>query len=359
MPGPGLNGVGANENVAAARVPQKRRKRGRVPIDALAHEGLFLILTNLRCASAPSLFELFFRKKGVKWRTAMRRLHDLVDAGYLVHHRLASARCVYHLTPKSLALTPALQVRAHASLDERPPERQAVYGWLRSAFYARKTAEGWNVGNDGPALHALRRFHIDDLMAQLAKGPRGRERDDLQSRLAFARKAPALAVSPEEIAGAPRWRCRDCGRMGKGEHRDENGIRCPLGNYRAMPVAPLDIAWRTRGNAYEIIVLFIDNPSLPLADQLESLRHLCFWRRVPVIVRSTDPRTRFDREKGRVGERGDRHRELDRAFEKDFAERVRVLDDAAELHAYVVGRGRRVNADERARILDADFAAME
>ena len=70
----------------------RRRRRARVPVNALAHEGLFLVLANLRAANAQSLFDLYFKRRGVKLRTAMRRLHDLIDAGFLAHVRLDNAR---------------------------------------------------------------------------------------------------------------------------------------------------------------------------------------------------------------------------------------------------------------------------
>ena len=126
-------------------------------------------------------------------RTAMRRLHDLVDAGFLAHVRLDGARCVYHLTPKALGVSAEIEKWARPSLATTPPDRQAMYCWLRSSMWAALTADGWRVGNDGHALFALRRFLIDTLEAGLAANPR-------------RRRAPAHGLEPEGHARVRRAR---------------------------------------------------------------------------------------------------------------------------------------------------------
>ena len=329
--------------VVSADAPQspRRRRRGRVPVDALAHEGLFLLLTNLRAANATSLFRLFFAPRGVTWRTAMRRLKDLVDAGYLAHLRLDGARCVYHLTPKALALTPDLAMRAHSALATTPPDRQAMYCWLRSSCYGELVAAGWNVGNDPAAVFALRRFNIDDAESRLAELGDGNARHKLVKTLEAMRGSHRLKTTQAESMRGYRWRCRGCGAQNVGEvhqHR-ETGQNC-AGPMRAIPSTPLDIAWKETHERYDVMILFVDNPSLPLEDQVKELSRVCYQEPVvPVIARSSDPRSRFDVETRRWVEIGARHRAMNKALGEDGVlgiRGVRVVDLWPTLQAYPV-----------------------
>jgi hypothetical protein len=147
--------------------PRKRRKRKRVPVDPFAHEELFVLLTTLRAANAKSLFELFFKRRKVPWRTAMRRLHQLVAEGYLGHLRLDGARCVYHLRTPALSTSARLRSRSISSTTDPPPEQQAMYCWLRSTLWASLSEAGYTIGQSANDLHALRRYMLDTMTASL------------------------------------------------------------------------------------------------------------------------------------------------------------------------------------------------
>jgi hypothetical protein len=304
----------------------------------IAFEALFILLANLRAANAASLFELYFKPTKTPLRTAMRRLSDLVDAGLLANLRLDGARRVYHLTEKALAL-PVMEKWAHASLATRPPDRQAMYCWLRSALFAALTADGWRVGNDTSALFALRRCCIDALEDARSEANQDRQRAWLSKTLDEMRASPALSVTQIEQLVGHRWRCRACGAARVTREHANAVTRAPCaGKLRAVPATPLDIAWRARGKAYEAMVLFIDNPSLPLDRQLEDLNAVCFGEpSIKVIVRATDPRSEFDREGLRWSIVGRRHAELNKALGVDGAlhTKIVVVDYQPALQAYV------------------------
>lgn len=319
---------------------KKRRRRVTVSIDPSAFVDFFLLLVHLRAANASSLFELYFKPKSVPLRTAMRRLRQLVDEGFLSHLRLDGARCVYHLTPKALAVAPEITKWAHASLVSTPPDRQAMYCWLRSSMHAALTAEGWIVGSNGHALYGLRRFLIDTLEDRL-KACRDTERIRLAHNLKGLRESAELVVRQSDLLGAHRWRCRECGIVVRapGEHHDPTTRARCAGAFRAVPVTPLDIAWRKRGEKYDAIVLFVDNPSLPLERQLDDINKVLFGDPLlPMIIRAVDSRSAFDRATMKWVEIGRRHA----AFKKAFAPlgymhgRVREIDFRPDLQAYVV-----------------------
>ncbi|MCC7071744.1 MAG: hypothetical protein IT383_10500 [Deltaproteobacteria bacterium] len=320
--------------------PKRRRKRGRAPINPTAFEGLFLVLVKLRAANARSLFELWFRERGTPVRTAMRRLHDLVDAGFLAHLRLDGARCVYHLTPKALGVSPEIERWARPSLATPPPDRQAMFCWLRSSLWAALTADGWKVGNDGQALYALRRSLIDTLEAGLAGTRDGVERQRMAWNLKGTRECEGLVVRESDLLGARRWRCNACGAARPpGDHHDPVTRERCAGAFRPVPVTPLDIAWEKRGEKYDAMVLFVDNPSVPLDGQLDDVSAVCLGEPLlPIITRAVDPRSAFDRATMKWVEIGRRHAELRKAFARlgRMHARVREIDYRPDLQAYVV-----------------------
>ena len=267
----------------------------------------------------------------------MRRLKDLVDAGYLGHLRLDGARCVYHLTPKALALTPAIESRAHAALAGAPPDRQAMYCWLRSTLYALLTADGWTVGNDGAALYALRRFLIDTLEDELTEASVPARRE-LQQIIAARRASQVLTVTQNDMLTGRRWCCGRCGRVlrePRAHQLPHFDLSCD-GSFRAVPVAPCDIARRKRGASMEAMLLFIDNPSLPLERQLDALPLSSSPPRLRMILRATDERSRFDRARMKWERKGGRHVELAKVFADDgrLGRLVTLLEYRPEIQAY-------------------------
>ena len=341
------------KNLMLARARARRRKR--IPVDALAHEELFVLTTTLRAANAASLYEMFFKRKKVAHRTAMRRLHELVDAHYLGHLRLDGARWIYHLTPKSLDLTPRLRLRAHASLAVAPPDRQAMYCWLRSSLWAALMTEGWTLGRSGRELQAVRRFLLDGLNERLKRAPQDRvtiAETSRELRAADGLRVPFIATcSPCSWTGT-NMRCPNCRTPAKTRLLDARVVcracSTPAGTLasrcskcgsetREDDVVPYDIAWKRTGAHYDVVILLVDDPSLSVKAQLDALPFFSSLQpRLWMILRSTDPHSIFDRREMKLLSVGRRRAELVAAFADggDAAPHAKVLDYRPDLQAY-------------------------
>lgn len=346
----------------------KRKKRGRVPLDALAHEELFALLTTLRAANGGSLVQLFFRKRKVAHRTAMRRLAALVAAGYLGHVRLDGGRWIYHLTEKALALTPRLRLLGHRTLCVPPTERRAMGCWLRAALWASLVKDGYSVGQDGSALHALRRFHVDALLDRVKSATTAADRASADWLLQAVRTSEALKFPVRAACGRCGWRgpafgalrCPSC-KAATSQEIVEHQFRCRVcdvvvqdasvlksdgavlhdgkpcdGALRQTGVVPYDIAWRKKGERYEVILLVVDNPNRSIQDEIDELPFVCFGQEsTPLILRSTDPHSRYDRKAKTWATVGERRAELVKAFgEKGLGDSLILLDYRPELQAY-------------------------
>lgn len=358
-----------SERLVPARLRRTRRKRGRKPVDALAHEGLFLLLTTLRAANAESLCELFFKKQQVANRTGKRRLKDLVAAGYLAHVRLDGARQIYHLTAKALALTERLQLRAYDTLCVPPADRQAMYCWLRSALWASLSADGYTVGQSGDELHMVRRLLVDSAKRELAKvgaelrADHARVLEELRTSTALKvpvcdactrcpwrgslqsarERCPSCHGSTKQAVVQELHRCRTCGAVialpgAGGAHVEPLSERPCTGKLREIGVVPYDVAWRIAGGRLVVALLFVDNPSRSIEAQVDELPIVCFGQaRIPVVLRATDPHSSFDREAMVWATVGRRHAEVTKAFgEKGLGESVMLVEHAPKLQAYFV-----------------------
>ncbi len=305
---------------------------------------LFGLLAQLRGANANSLHALHFKRRDVPYRTMMRRLAVLVEQRQLARTRLRGARSIYHLTASSLAAIGS----PVETLRRPPPERQAAYCWLRSCLWAAFTNDRYSVGRGNEAVYALRRFLVD--------GARGDRRhvasgdDPLLANLVLEnlRAHPLLRPMWRDVCvacdfeadlavAAPRCRrcrrptrarlCRNVFRCGRCELVREGDARAhghPLGGECAGRLAPadllpFDLAYRKREATYDVVALFVDNPSRPLAAQLAELPQVTGQPRLPVLVRSVDPDSRLDTKRAKWLSIGRRHRALLHAFEHPSA----------------------------------------
>ncbi len=213
-----------------------------------------------------------------------------------------------------------------------------MYCWLRSTLYARLTADGWNVGNDGAALYALRRYLIDRLDGDLAEASR-HAREPIERALKSLRSADVLRVTPEDTRTGRRWRCSACGNYLPGlvPHKGYVEFLDCTGTAHAVPVAPCDIAWRGSGLTRQAMLVLVDNPSAPLERQLKDLPLFVPDVRVPLLARTTDERSKFDRGAMKWKQKGDRHRELERALAEGWIERcTKLVESFADIQAYYV-----------------------
>lgn len=356
------------------------------------YEGLFLLLCRLRGASADSLWRLFLlRTLGITSRSAaMRRIERLNETGYLQHKRLSVWRSIYHLTHRALVAFP--RVRASGSDTLRKPQStsQAHYCWLRAGMHAELVGDGYIVGRGPRELAALRRFYVDGQLRRIEALPTAARGAAEQLLLALrreeslkppfrARCARCGSASPLNVAvavcsrcgGTTKneiplrvYQCRTCGRLTDevGPHArplDEADEALPpspssvpsrvppcsplcSSGVREVDVLSIDIAWRRTGDSYDVIGLFIDDPRRAIARQLEQIpAQLVGLPLLPLIVRSTDQRSRFDARTLQWRAKGPRHQALLRAFAADvhealfpFALTTKVIDYRPELELW-------------------------
>lgn len=248
-----------------------------------------------------------------------------------------------------------------------PPPRQARYCWLRSVLWASLEKDGYTVGQDGRALHALRRFLVDAVLDLLRGAATANERDALSRALQFLRASEALALPLCDACSRCGWRgvvrdglarCPSC-KSATAKAIVQHRLRCRVckatvsdasvhargallhgandcgGALRAVGVTPYDVAWRRVGDRYEVILLVVD-PSRSVEAVLDELPFICFEQpALPTIVRSIDPHSRYDRAAKKWAALGHRRAELMKAFgEKGDADFVILLDYRPELQAY-------------------------
>jgi hypothetical protein len=98
------------------------------------------------------------------------------------------------------------------------------------------------------------------------------------------------------------------------------GGRSCSGASRQVDYLPFDLAWRQTGGRYEVQILLADNPYRSLQAQLDELPLRVIGQpRVPLVLRSSDDGTVFDRASGRYAVKGPRFRALARAFHEGTA----------------------------------------
>ena len=284
----------------------------------------------LRAASPDALEELFFKRAfpNQSTRNVKRMVAALVDEGYLAKMRLPHARLVYHLTRSSLATFAEAGFEVPETLRRPPTAEVGGRSWLLSNLRAELARQAFHVGRGPPAAYALRRFLL---------GAPGLDR-----ALAAAVRANPMLSPPMTDGcvrcgyrapfGARRSTCPTCGTGTRPRPLDAwfecvgckaiaaapgpHG-RCAL-PMREIDCLPADVAWRKRDGRYDVRLLFVDHPARSLGAQLAELplRHLGAPR-VPVILRSTDPDSRYDRKSHAFAVKGPRHQQLERTFLED------------------------------------------
>lgn len=349
------------------------------------YEGLFLLLCRLRAASSDSLWRLFFeRVLGMTSRSAaFERIHRLIDSGYLRRRRITEWRSVNHLTQRSLGAFPSVRARGTDWLRRPPGTTEAHRCWLRGALHAELTADGYTVGRGPRELAALRRFYIDRqarLIASINGGAEQREaenalahlRDDGQLVPPFRARCPncstraALNVAVDTCARcgasfrneivARVYRCKACSalsdelgahvHLGSGSGGDAARAPCH-GEMREIDVIAVDIAWRRANDSFEVIALFIDDTRRSLDHQLALIpAQIIGQPRLPIILRSTDMRSRYVTTTRSWLIQGPRHQALLRAFSEHapeaqfpFSLTTKVIEYRPELELWTIHQG--------------------
>jgi hypothetical protein len=270
---------------------------------------------------------------------------------------------------------------------------QSHYFWLRASFHAELVEDGFTVGRGPRELAALRRFFVDAQIKQIAllgAGNDGTDRTD-RTDCTDARAAAEnvlLHLRAEESLKPPfRARCcrcdfrsplnvvmetcRKCGALTKNDIplrvyrcRACRGLTDELqahvspaaggqpgkpcaGTLREIDVVAIDIAWKKVGDSYDVLGLFIDDPKRAMAPQLEEIpAQIVGLPPLRLIVRSTDPRSRFDGRTQTWRARGPRHMALLHAFTADakealfpFSLTTKVIDYRPELQLWAIYPG--------------------
>lgn len=251
--------------------------------DAAPFHSLFRLLAEIRAASLDSLDELFFQRVFVKQcrRSTAGMLARLVTEGFLARMDLKQARVIYHLTRRSLATIEDAGIDAPENLRRRPTDVIGQFLWLRASMRAEHSRRGFTVGRGPREAYALRRFVIDSVERSSANRP----------LLAELRADPVLC--PPMSDG-----CERCGF-----------------------IAPYGL----RAQLVGLPVQHIGQPE------------------VPIVLRSADPESRYDRRHAAWASKGPRHQLLDAAFSEDglkdlwpIANTTRVIEVRPDLQLYML-----------------------
>lgn len=268
----------------------------------------------------------------------------MAKRGLLARQSLLQARAVYRLGHAAFTHSERVAARAKDAFRHEMPEHLAAYCWLRSALWAALARDGYSVGRGQDELRVLRRFLVDTQQTAIAAAA-GAERAARASVLEalradaslvplFRSRCAACAWSGElnraaQSCGAcrgavkhqlseRRFLCARCGLVTDvaaphASARDSKR-RC-AGTLRETDHLAVDVAWRERGGSTEVVLVFVDDPARDLEDQLRELPlRVRGQPRVPIIIKTTDPKSTFDRQRGAWATTGERHRALIRAF---------------------------------------------
>lgn len=330
--------------------PLTRRRPLGSPGDARelvrAHEPLLLLLATLRAAGVQSLRTLYFSKlPGAPGRTeAHGALASLVAHGVLARQEMLLARSIYRLGARALKYSPRVRSRVSDVVRRPLPETQAAYCWLRAAVWAELARRGYHVGRGPEELAALRRFLVDMQRMALehaAPSDRSAAARVLEALRSLATLTPLFRTRctsctwagplNRPASGCPRchgavthalserrFRCLRCATVSDvpGPHSPTgaSATRCD-GAMREIDHLAFDVAWRRRGQNQDVLLVLVDDPGRSLGVQLRALPlRIGGQPRVPILLRTTDPDSSFDRVSGTWITQGERHRALLRAF---------------------------------------------
>lgn len=338
--------------------PVRPKRTKKCVFDPAPYRRLFHLFRFLRAASAEALDELFFKRAFPHQcvRNRYRRIERLVDEGYMTRLRLPGSRIVYILTRSSLAMFADAGIYAPETLRRPPTAEVGGCLWLHSNLRAEHERQGFKVERGPMAAHALRRFMLSSpvVAEQVVRavhaddGLRPPATDGCLRcgfRASFGVRPPmcpcASGVRP--ILLAAKFKCRSCGAIAEaaGPHGWCDALM------EEVDVVPVDVAWRKVDGRYDVRLLFVEHPARSLAAQLREipLKHVGAMK-VPVVLRSTDPDSRYDRKNHVWLAKGPRHQQLERAFSEDardetlpFFKTARVIDVLPDLQLHIMRSG--------------------
>jgi hypothetical protein len=312
-------------------------------------------LTTLTAAPAESLRVLHFNRLSppTSRRGAYRALNALVEHSVLARQEILGSRSVYHLG--AAALTNSERVRARVSTNARKPlsNDDAGHAWLRASLWAELVAKGYEVGRGAAELNAVRRFLVDRQRRAVAQAKGGHAQNAAARVLELLRSDRTLAPlfrsrcsrcawrGPLNVARthcetcgadatrelcARAYRCFSCGHVSDAplahRRRTDPRRRC-RGVPREGDHLGFDVAWRLVDNRHDVILIFVDDLGRDLVTQLRELPlRVRGQPKVPIVLRSTDAASVYDRRIAAWREQGPRHRALLRAFSSEGLRRL-------------------------------------
>jgi hypothetical protein len=340
-------------------VPRRARRRAKRAFDASPFRSLFRLFRSLRAASVEALHWLWFSGAfpGQSTRTTGRMVEALLDEGFLARMPLTQGRGICHLTRRSLATFEQDGVAVPETLRRPPTVEIGGYLWLLSNIRAAHVRGGFNVGRGPREAHALRRFlldagsqtprHVlDSVRAKHALSPLmvfGCEcgfRADVGARVA---SCPRCKRATTPFPANAKYECAGCGMITSTSGPHRGCVRA----MREVDALPCDIAWLNVGRRYEVRLLFVEQPTQALGAQLAKLPLMHVGApKVPVVLRSTDPDSRYDRKRHEWAVKGPRHQQLERTFTESgfdealpFSKTATLVDALHDLQLHILRSG--------------------
>lgn len=336
-----------------------RRRRAKRAFDPTTFRSLFRMFRWLRGASVEALHELWFKGAfpGQSTRTTGRMVRALIDEGFLARMRLPHARMICHLTRSSLATFDAAGIAVPETLRRPPTVEIGGYLWLLSNIRAEHVRGGFTVGRGPRDAYALRRFLLDSaketkrhvldaIRANPALTPMVVAGCDCGFRADFGANVsacPKCRHATRWLPASAKYECAGCKAVADkpGAHRG-----CSLA-MREVDALPVDVAWTKLGGQYDVRLLFVEQPTRTLGAQLAELPLMHVGApKVPVLLRSTDPDSRYDRKRHEWAVKGPRQQQLERTFMErsfdaslPFSETATVVNALADLQAHILRCG--------------------
>ena len=340
--------------------PAGRRRRAKRPFDPAPFRSLFRMFRWLRAASVEALHHLFFTRSfpDQSTRTTGRMIAALIDEGYLAQMRLPYGRIVCHLTRSSLVTFEDAGIDVPETLRRPPTVEVGGFLWLLSNVRAEHVRGGFSVGRGPAAAYALRRFLLDsgpplprDVSDAIRANPTFRPMmvagcDDCGFRAelwARTTACPRCKRATHPVPVDARFECVGCKAVGSRPGLHES---CAL-LMREIDSLPVDVAWVKTGRSYDVRLLFVEHPARGLGAQLAELPLMHVGApMVPVVLKSTDPDSRYDRKRHTWAVKGPRQQQLERTF-KDrgfdtalpFSETATVVDALPDLQLHLLRSG--------------------
>lgn len=332
--------------------------RSRAPSAPVLDERLcelFLLIGELRGASAQHLHALFFARryedrdtgKPISERSTRTRIAALVDDGHLARVEIPGTRRVLlQLTERGRTAFPVVANALTEHVRKPLPSEMAAWAWQRAALWAALTEDGYRVGRDVAALRALRRDLVDRQQARVEGAKEKTEREKAEKVLRELRSSalltPWTAVScpkcgtklpllerpqssrcacggtfQQRVIETPHS-CASCGARAEhfGAHVDERVGNTCGGRLRPVQALPFDVAHRVVDGRHDVLVLLVDNPRRSVESQLDELPLRFLGQpKVRLVVWPSDDDSAYDIDAGEWAAMGPRLRALRRAFD--------------------------------------------